>query len=102
MQLIELQANWQQLRNPGWGLATISYDSTEILADFGQRHGITFPMLSDPKSKIIKDFGILNTAIPTDVMQYGIPHPGTYIVNVDGAVRSKYFLADSGIERYST
>ena len=101
MQLVELQENWQQLRNQGWGLATITYDSTEILIDFAQRHGITFPMLSDPQSKIIKDFGILNTAFPKDVMQYGVPHPGTYMVNADGVVRSKYFLAD-GIERYST
>jgi peroxiredoxin len=102
MQLVELQENWQRLRNQGWGLATITYDSTEILADFGQRHGITFPMLSDPQSKIIKDFGILNTSFPKDVMQYGIPHPGTYMVNADGLVQSKYFVADNGIERYST
>ena len=102
MQLVELQEYRQQLQNQGWGLATITYDSTEILADFAQRHGITFPMLSDPKSKIIKDFGILNTALPTDVMQYGVPNPGTYMVNADGTVKSKYFLADNGIERYST
>jgi peroxiredoxin Q/BCP len=101
MQLVELQEYWQQLRNQGWGLATITYDSPEILADFAQRHGITFPMLSDLRSKIIKDFGILNTAIPRDVMQYGIPNPGTYMVDADGAVRSKYFLADE-FERYST
>ncbi len=35
-------------------------------------------------------------------MQYGIPHPGTYMVKADGVVQSKYFVADNGIERYST
>lgn len=101
MQLVELQEYWQELQNQGWGLATITYDSTEILADFAQRHGITFPMLSDPKSKIIKDFGILSTAFPREVMQYGVPNPGTYMVNADGVVQSKYFLTDDH-ERYST
>jgi peroxiredoxin len=40
-------------------LATISYDSQQILADFTKRHGITFPLLSDVGSATIKRYGIL-------------------------------------------
>jgi hypothetical protein len=69
----------------------ISYDSVEILADFAKRKKITFPMLSDPGSKVIREFGILNTTVPATDFHYGIPYPGTYIVNRDGIVQSKYF-----------
>lgn len=41
----------------------ISYDSPEILADFGKRHGITFPLLSDAGSATIRRYGILNTVV---------------------------------------
>jgi AhpC/TSA family protein/cytochrome c biogenesis DsbD-like protein len=82
------------------GFCAISSDSVEILADFSRRKSITFPMLADPQSKIIRDFGILNTTVPKDNWRYGIPYPGTYRVNEDGIVQSKYFAADFQ-ERYS-
>lgn len=72
-------------------MCAILYDSVEILADFTKRKNITFPLLSDPGSKVIREFGILNTSVPADNMQYGIPYPGTYIVNREGIVQSKYF-----------
>ena len=101
MQLVELQQNLEQFRRQGVGIVAISYDSVAILADFTRRKGITFPMLSDPDSKIIKAFGILNSSIPkSDVMHYGIPNPGTYRVSADGVIQSKYFLANFQ-ERYS-
>lgn len=73
------------------GVVVITYDSVAILADFAKRHNITIPTLSDPHSEIIRSFGILNTHVPTDNMSYGIPYPGTYIVDQNGVVKSKYF-----------
>ena len=78
-------------------MCAISYDSVAILADFGRRHEITFPMLSDPQSKIIKAFGILNgdgQGGGQDNWHSGIPHPGTYRVSANGIVQSKYFEKD--------
>ena len=50
-------------------------------------------MLSDVGSKVIRDFGIFNTNIPSDhQMLYGIPWPGEYLIAPDGAVRDKVFL----------
>jgi len=69
----------------------ISYDSPEILKHFADRLEITYPLLSDADSKIIRSFGILNTNIEEDHMFYGIPFPGTYIVDASGNVVSKYF-----------
>ena len=63
-----------------------------ILADFSKRRGITFPLLSDPGSATIKRYGILNTTVPESNQQsYGIPFPGTFMVNSQGVVASRFF-----------
>lgn len=96
-------------------MAAISYDSIEILADFSKRHGITYPLLSDLDSATIKRYGILNTValealgpdaqdptVAADVRVYatvlqpseryrGIPFPGTFIVDRNGLVTSRFF-----------
>jgi len=70
----------------------ISYDNRDILKHFADRLGITYPLLPDVDSKIIGSFGILNTNVPEDHPYYGIPFPGTYIVDSQGKVLSKYFI----------
>ena len=60
---MELQDRAEELRGQGLGVAAISYDSEEILSDFAQRSGISFPLLSDDDSAVITEFGILNTDI---------------------------------------
>jgi hypothetical protein len=63
-----------------------------VLAHFAARKGITVPMLSDPRSEIIRRFGVLNDTIPeSNARDYGIPHPGTFIVDAQGIVRDKFF-----------
>ena len=90
----------EQFRREGLGVAVISYDSVEILADFAKRKNISLPMLSDPKSEIIRAFGVLNTHVPAGHQWSGVPFPGTFIVDANGVVRSKYF-EDSYRDRYS-
>jgi hypothetical protein len=63
----------------------------ETLKHFSDRVGIGYPLLSDPDSAIIKRFGVLNTSVPADHQNYGIPNPGEYLVNADRTVRAKYF-----------
>lgn len=103
------------MKKQGLGLATISYDSQEILAAFTKQHGITFPMLSDVGSATIKRYGILNTVaedalgpngknpeVIEQVKVYvsvngasertrGIPFPGTFIVDRAGRVKARFF-----------
>jgi len=71
-----------------------------VLKNFADRAAIHFPMLSDPGSKIIRAFGILNESLPKDNFVYGVPHPGTYILDQNGVVRAKYF-EDDFRERYT-
>jgi hypothetical protein len=75
-------------------VASISYDSCEILDRFADQYHITYPMLSDHDSLIIRKFGILNTNVPPGTRFYGIPFPGQYLLAPDGTVRDKLFLPD--------
>lgn len=76
------------------GLAAISYDSVGVLKSFSERKHITFPLLSDPDSKIIRSFGILNATVVKSSPFYGIPNPGTYVLDSKGKVVAKYFEDD--------
>jgi AhpC/TSA family len=81
------------LKAHGINAATITYDSREILSNFGDAYKIEYPMLSDAGSKVIRAFGILNTNVPEDhKMMYGMPWPGEYLIAPDGTVRDKLFL----------
>jgi hypothetical protein len=76
----------------GVAVYALSYDEADALRDFGEAHRITYALLSDPDSEVIRSFGILNTLIdPDDHPWYGIPYPGTYVVNADGAITHKFF-----------
>jgi AhpC/TSA family/Disulphide bond corrector protein DsbC len=92
VQLVELQRSAGALAKSGLGMASISYDSLAVLARFVSAHQITFPLLSDKGSAVIRRYGILNTNIPRTHMFYGIPFPGEYLVAPDGRVVDKVFL----------
>ncbi|MPY86899.1 MAG: redoxin domain-containing protein [Luteitalea sp.] len=88
---MELQSRVEELRREGLGLAAISYDSREVLADFAERRNITFPLLSDPGSKTIKAYELLNTTIEPSDDNYGIPFPGTLVLDASGQVTERIF-----------
>lgn len=95
-QLVQLQEISVELAANGFALFAISNDPVEILAEFAERHGITFPLLSDaPESAVIREFGIMNQLIdPSEgrsMRWYGIPYPGTYFLGPDGRVADKEF-----------
>jgi len=89
---VELQGRLEEIQRSGLGLAAISYDPVPVLADFARRRSITFPLLSDAGSATIKAYGLLNTTVaPTNALQYGIPFPGTFIIDRQGIVTSRIF-----------
>jgi peroxiredoxin len=88
---VELQSRLGELNAQGLGLAIITYDSPAILADFSRRRGITFPLLSDPGSQTIKAYGLLNTTVAAGTSNYGIPFPGTFLIDRAGRVTSRFF-----------
>jgi hypothetical protein len=80
-----------ELNNKGLAVAVITYDSTAILADFSRRRGITFPLLADKGSATIKSYGLLNTTVDSGSANYGIPFPGTFLLNRQGVVTARFF-----------
>jgi hypothetical protein len=88
---VELERNLTIIAGQGYGLCSISYDSVEILRDFAQRRGITFPLLSDPDSSIIRGFGLFNEQAAPGSRDYGVPHPGIFQVDAGGVVQERFF-----------
>lgn len=84
----------EEFKSKGLNVAAVSYDSSDVLKQFAERIGVSFPLLSDTGSKTIRAFGILNDTLAPDHRVYGIPFPGYYVVDENGVVQSKYFEED--------
>jgi len=121
-QLMDLQSRLGELRAKGLGVAAISYDPVPTLTEFAARKQITFPLLSDAGSATIKAFGILNPMpemafgpdkddpeVVAELQKYvsggrtnpswvGIAFPGTFILDPQGKVVSRFF-EDYYVER---
>ena len=94
-QLVELQNVLPELQAAGYEPFAVSNDTVERLATFAERNHITFPLLSDEDSEVIRRYGIMNTLIKPgegkEMRWYGIPYPGTYVTDADGFIVGKDF-----------
>jgi hypothetical protein len=81
-------------------LFAISYDSVAVLRDFASAHAISYPLLSDEGSRVIRALGLLNARVQEDHAHYGIapnprhvdlPYPGVFVLDAAGRVREKRF-----------
>ncbi len=88
---MQLQADLKKFEAEGIQIVAISYDPVEVLSGFADKRQITFPLLSDPGSKTIEAYGILNKEA-TSGRAKGVPYPGTFLVDKEGVVRAKLFL----------
>lgn len=91
----------------GIAVFAISYDSVAVLAGFAEKHGIAFTLLSDEGSTAIRELGLLNDrvqehhafyGVPQRDHVYGVPYPGTFLLDEQGTVIDKRFQ-DSYRER---
>ena len=70
-------------------MVAVSYDSEAILRDFSTRHSIAFPLLADPDSHIIAEYGVLDESAKG--FTKGMAHPGYFYVTPDGKVSEEFF-----------
>ena len=118
---MQLQQNLPTFEAAGIRVFAISYDPVPVLATFAEEFGITFPLLYDEGSEVMRQYGIqtlrddgtivrnaallvispegriaygiLNTLVrPEETENYGIPFPGAYAVGEDGRVTEKSFF----------
>ena len=96
---MQLQADLKELEAAGLSVIGISYDSGDTLSKFADKRKITFPLLSDPGSKTIKAYGLLNKEAAGKAE--GIAYPGTIVLDRAGVVRAKLFL-EGVVKRHTT
>jgi peroxiredoxin len=68
---VELQQRAAELDQGVTKLFAISYESVEVLADFTRKYGITFPLLSDEGSNVIRALGLYNEHLAEQARFYG-------------------------------
>ena len=100
---MELQSRYQDLRDEGLGVAVVTYDPVATLAGFADARGIEIPLLSDEGSATIRAYDLLNHEMdparaPEDRREmmrrlYGIPYPGTFLLDPAGRVTARFFEA---------
>ena len=97
---MELQEVWPTLEAAGVALYAISYDAVATLAAFAEKRGITYPLLSDEGSQVIRALGLLNEhlaeqhavyGITTREEQHGVAYPGTFVLDTEGVIVAKHF-----------
>jgi peroxiredoxin len=97
---VELQAARSDFERAGVTLFAISYDPVPILAAFAEQHGISFRLLSDEGSVVIRRLGLLNEHQDAQNAAYGlsvrddrrgVPYPGTFVLDRDGVITAKHF-----------
>jgi hypothetical protein len=104
---VQLQHDLSVLHRAGLGLAAISYDSPGVLSDFAKRKSITFPLLSDHESAVIREYGVVDRRyrkgmeldVETeqlhldpmgDVPVYGLSYPAVFVLSHDDRVEWRY------------
>ena len=58
----------------------ISVDSVPANKEFATKNGITFPLLSDFKRTVVKDYGIFNE-------EQGFGNRATFVIDKDGVIQ---------------
>ena len=88
---MELQSRHTEIRSQGLGLAAITYDPIETLSSFAAARSLDFTLLSDEGSAVIRDYDLLNREQAPGVRFHGIPYPGTFVLDTEGRVISRFF-----------
>jgi peroxiredoxin len=97
---VELQKITADLARADTALFAISYDSVETLAGFAAKHGITYPLLADEGSRVIRDLGMLDDDLDRHHAEFGrqvrddqrgVAYPGVFLLDRDGVVAEKRF-----------
>ena len=82
--LVEISA---EMREVGWPVAALSYDSPDILIAIKEQHSLDFPLLSDEQSVVIDAYALRNNRVKPESRSVGVPHPAFVFIGHDGTVK---------------
>lgn len=87
--MIDLEAARAQIEQRGYRVVTISTDTPEELARFGQRRSIGYTMLSDEQAAVVRQLNLLDPTQPPNSRHNGLPVPTILILSPQGEVRAR-------------
>ena len=87
-QLVALNKRVADFENQGYKVAALSYDPVVSLKRFRDKKSLSFTLLSDPDSEVIKAFHLLNEDVREGSKQYGTPHPAIVIIGKDKMIQT--------------
>ena len=61
------------------------------LEAFSIKRGLTYTLLSDPKSEVIDRYGLRDPQYGAGSKAYGVPRPIIFVVGRDGTIKAKLF-----------
>ncbi len=86
------------LEEAGVGIVVVTYDTPDLQQAFIDAGNITYPFISDIDAATMLALGVINERFEPGDSNYGIPHPGVFVVNLDNEIVGKIFI-DSYRER---
>jgi peroxiredoxin len=86
-QLEDLERARQEIEAAGVRLVAVSYDAPDTGTAAASKLGLTYPLLTDPGSKVIEAYGVLNREAKGKGA--GIAHPVVFIIDRQGIIRAK-------------
>lgn len=101
--MVELQETIPTLDEANIAAYAISYDSVETVRKFATARGITFPLLSDTGSEVIKRLGLINPHVRRQHEETneiyeprfeGVPYPAAFLIDEQGTVVDRRFHDD--------
>jgi len=90
--LVEL-AGWEERFSAlGVGVAAMTYDSADVLAEFHKKNNLPYPLLRDEAVKHFEAYGVRDEHYGPGNSGYGVPRPGILFITPEGVVGAKFAL----------
>jgi len=92
-ELCTFRDSWKEIQDLGAQVIAISNDGPFANKAFAEKHSFNFPVLSDYKSKTIRDYDVLMPDL-LHVKDYNAAKRSVFIINEDGAIGYKWVSDD--------
>jgi peroxiredoxin len=91
-QALEVNEARDRFAEAGWGVAVLTYDSAETLAQVADRRALEIVLLGDEDSAVIDQFDVRDPIYADpDHMAYGVPYPIAFAIRPDGSIVAKFW-----------
>jgi hypothetical protein len=89
-----LQQALPEYERNGIRVFAMAYDPPETMAKFAAKYGITYPLLGDKGSEVLRKLGLVNPDFPAGHAAHGVAYPGWFLVDEKGIVSDRRFYVD--------